>query len=109
MPMAIGAAAAATCRICDVVQSGAKWEKEYPSTKLPGTYDCTNHETALVCWIYQAGFPVYTALLLPLLKEFLEASGGLSNMAALNSSKGVKKHRNVDRRASKSRRLSWVT
>mmetsp|Transcript_12796 Transcript_12796/g.34893 ORF Transcript_12796/g.34893 Transcript_12796/m.34893 type:complete len:410 (+) Transcript_12796:114-1343(+) len=42
-----------------------------------------------------------------LLKEFLEASGGLSNMAALNSSKGVKKHRNVDRRASKSRRLRF--
>ncbi|KAF5841508.1 apoptosis-antagonizing transcription factor [Dunaliella salina] len=42
-----------------------------------------------------------------LLKEFLEASGGLSNVAALNSTKGVKKHRNVDRRASKSRRLRF--
>lgn len=40
-----------------------------------------------------------------LLKEYLEASGGIDSVAALNASKGVKKHRNVDRRASKSRRL----
>jgi len=46
-----------------------------------------------------------------LLREFLEQSMGAGGaaQAALNSAKGVKKRKSVDRRASKSRRLRWGT